>query len=226
VIDYTLGVTSPLTKGVEVGRAQYILNGHNEFDNDWHRGAVDHAFGEETGRSCIRAKYWLGYPDSDLKPTYGPALDAFLLGESKLSAAMLRRISERLQNAKEKPLRETALDKLEGKLGYVEKPRNDSIFGAWYGLNHNPYCAMAVTWAHVGVGSTGFVKGARYAYCPYIVNDARAGRNGLQITQDPLPGDLVLYNWDGDWDADHVGLFKPLADTGEVLHGLGGEHVS
>jgi hypothetical protein len=43
-----------------------------------------------------------------------------------------------------------------------------------------------------------------------VVNDARAGRNNLQVvTYDKaLPGDLVLFNWDGDWDADHIGLLE------------------
>jgi hypothetical protein len=207
-IDYTLGVTSPLTTGEDVGRAQFILNGHNEFKKDWHRGQIDHVFGEETGRSCIRAKYWTGYPDKDLKPTYGPALDAILLGEKPLTAEMTKRIAARMKQAQSRPLREKALERLEGEIGYHETGQNNNKFGKWYGMNFQPYCAMAVTWAYVLEGSKAFVKGSRYAYCPYIVNDARAGRYGLSVTKDPLPGDLVLYNWDGDWDADHVGLFK------------------
>ena len=68
---------------------------------------------------------------------------------------MLARIALRLQQAQEQPLRVKALARLETKLGYVEGANNNSIFGAWYGLNYNPYCAMAVTWAYVGVGRRG-----------------------------------------------------------------------
>lgn len=214
-MNYTIGVTSPLTTGEDVGRVQYILNGHNEFDKDWLRGPIDREFGEATGAACIRAKFWTGYPDKDLKPTYGPALDDILTGEKQLTAAMKRLIATRLKQSQAKPLREKALARLETKLGYHETGNNDNMFGKWYGMNFQPYCAITVTWAYVGAGSKGFVKGSRYAYCPYIVADARAGRYGFSITKEPLPGDLVLYNWDGDWDADHVGLFKRWLKKGQ-----------
>jgi hypothetical protein len=66
---------------------------------------------------------------------------------------------------------------------------------------------MAVTRAYVDAGSKAFARGQRYAYVPYIVHDARAGANGLAITHDPKPGDVVCYDWDGDGVADHTGLF-------------------
>jgi len=64
----------------------------------------------------------------------------------------------------------------------------------------------------VKAGSKAFVKGQRYAYVPYIVNDARAGTNGLHVTRDPKPGDVVCFDWDGGV-ADHVGLFQEWASV-------------
>ena len=49
---------------------------------------------------------------------------------------------------------------------------------------------------------------ARYAYCPYIVSDARNGRYGLAVTGAPTPGDLVVYDWQRDGTYDHVGLVE------------------
>lgn len=208
----TLALTSPLTRGPAVERAQRRL-ARNPFKQDYLQGAVDGEFGEETGRACRRAKYWLGYETAKQTPVYGDVLDGYLGGKAPLPKANAVRRAARLKAKKREPLRVKALAKLVSKLGYVEGRNNDSEFGRWYGLNNNPYCAMAVSWAYVGVGSKAFAAAkGRYAYCPFIYNDARAGENGLALVRDPLPGDLVLFNWDGDWDADHVGLFEGWKD--------------
>jgi hypothetical protein len=111
-------------------------------------------------------------------------------------------------------VREAALARAISQLGYTEGPNNDNKYGAWYGLNHEPYCAMGVTWCYelgaqdIGSDSPSFRKGSYYAYCPYIVSDARSGRNGLRTTDDPAPGDLIVFDWEGDGTYDHVGLFE------------------
>ena len=43
---------------------------------------------------------------------------------------------------------------------------------------------------------------------PYFVGDARANRYGLQVTGEPIPGDCVAYDWEGDGVNDHVGIFE------------------
>lgn len=205
MIDYTLGVTSPPKTGARVLRAQRVLKGDNVFGRDFLLGSADGVFGEETGRGCIRAKFWFGYPTADLKPTYGPYLDAFLHGLEQPSEEMMKRTALR---EKRKPLRVKALREAQRHIGTKENPPGSNVvrFSKWYGLI-GPWCAMFVTWCYVVAESQTFEKGRRYAYVPYIVNDARAGRNGLSVTYDPQPGDLVCYDWDGGV-ADHVGLFE------------------
>jgi hypothetical protein len=109
-------------------------------------------------------------------------------------------------------VRAAALQEAAQWLGTKESPANSNRtpFGAWYGADGQPWCAMFCTYAfEVGAfgGSPSFAKGQRYAYVPYIVDDARHGRNGLSITTAPIPGDLVCYDWDGG-DYDHVGIFE------------------
>ena len=207
-IDYTLGVTSPLMSGPRVLAAQRVLNGNNVFGTDYLYGPVDGQFGELTGRACIRAKYWLGYPTAELTATYGVHLDAFLHGLQRPDAAMLRRTKIREEREQKIPVRVKALNEARSHLGYRENPAgsNRTRFGKWYGLDGNPWCAMFVTWCYVQAGSTAFVRGSRYAYGPYVVQDARAGRYGLSVTQSPRQGDMVCYDWDGGV-ADHIGLF-------------------
>jgi len=176
---------------------------------DYLQGAIDSAFGEETGRACIRAKYWLGYPEADLRGTYGPTLDAYLLGEAELTAQMRARIKERM---KPKPLRAKMLAEAKKHIGVKENPpgSNRVKFSDWYGIR-GPWCAMFVTYCfECGAkgGSPSFAKGSYYAYCPYIVSDARNGRRGLSVTATPKPGDLVVYDWESNGEYDHIGIFE------------------
>jgi hypothetical protein len=108
-----------------------------------------------------------------------------------------------------KTTRERALAGAQGDLGYVEGGNNDTFYGRWYGMNYQPYCAMAVSYWYEedGGGSLSFAKGAAYSYCPYLLQDAQAGWSGLSITNSPIPGDVVLFDFQWDGLADHVGLF-------------------
>lgn len=113
-------------------------------------------------------------------------------------------------------LRQAALELSYTQLGVKESPAesNNNKYGVWYPMNYQPWCAMFTTWCYVcaaeemGVKSPSLVRGQRYSYCPYIVADARANRYGLRTTDDPVPGDLVVYDWGGDTIYDHVGLFE------------------
>ena len=114
--------------------------------------------------------------------------------------------------------REAALQKAITQLGYTESPAgsNNNKFGSWYGMNYQPWCAMFVTWAFETSegGSPSFAKGSRYSYCPYIVADARARLYGLSTTDDPIPGDVVVYDWGYDTVYDHVGIFECWTGSG------------
>jgi len=74
---------------------------------------------------------------------------------------------------------------------------------------------MLGTWAGVRAGQKSFVRGEKYAYCPFVTADAVAGRNGLSITNDPQPGDVVIFSWGGsgsDPMGDHFGRFRHWVD--------------
>jgi hypothetical protein len=45
---------------------------------------------------------------------------------------------------------------------------------------------------------------AETAYCPFVAQYAR--QNGQWVTEGYRPRDLFLYDWDGDGQADHIGL--------------------
>jgi hypothetical protein len=110
-------------------------------------------------------------------------------------------------------VRIAALKKAISQLGVKESPPNTNRvkYSDWYGMV-GPWCAMFVTYCFETSGnSPSFVKGQRYAYVPFIVADARASVNGLRTTDEPIPGDLVCFDWDVTGygaEYDHIGLFE------------------
>ena len=139
-----------------------------------------------------------------MKPSYGTDLEAFLCGK-KPTPAMRIRASQR---KKKITLGNAALKVAREYVGVKENPpgSNKVLFSEWYGVV-GPWCAMFVTFCMVKAGSTTFSKGTRYAYCPYILTDAKQNR-GMTVVQpdDARSGDIVLYSWNHDGVANHVGL--------------------
>jgi hypothetical protein len=204
----TLALTSPTLKGQMVKEAQETLS-KNYFKQDFLQGVVDGEFGPETMRACKRAKYWLGFKGVNQHGTYGEFLHSQLKGNRRLSDEQLQRRRERLQKAKQRPLRLKALDEARKDIGMKEHPANSNIceISKWYRMT-GPWCAMAVTQWYVMAGSKGFSRSSRWAYCPYILQSAIAGTSGLALTRNPLEGDIVLFDWDDDGIADHVGILR------------------
>jgi CHAP domain len=207
----TLTLTSPNTQGPDVLFAQQLL-AVNPF-GAFYSGDLDGVFGPDTARACRRAKFWLGYAEGQLKPTFGPPVAALLEGRKMLTAAQLGRREERLAAAKKKPLRLKAYEEAVQHLGVKESPpdSNRVLYSDWYGVV-GPWCAMFVTYCYVTAGSTvAFSRGSRWAYCPFMLTRARAGEDHLAIAAKPQRGDVVLYGF-GDTEAKHVGLLEGFTD--------------
>jgi hypothetical protein len=126
----------------------------------------------------------------------------------KPDADMRKLVTQRKKAAKENTFRKQALKLAKGKIGTVETPVNIQEFGQWYGMNGVPWCAIFVTWCFANGGSKSFARRSRWAYVPYVLNDAHAARNGLTVAKTPEAGDLVLYDWDSDGVCDHIGIVE------------------
>jgi peptidoglycan hydrolase-like protein with peptidoglycan-binding domain len=198
-----LTLTSPHTKGHYVTALQILL------ENDGYlQGSVDGEFGPDTARAVYRAKYWLGYRKPD--QVAGDYLYALLKGTKGPTPVMKAIIARRRKIAAQKPIRIKMVDEAHKWLGTKESPPNSNhvLFSRWYGIVGS-WCAMFVSYCGVRVSSKAFKRGSFYAYVPYMVNDAKAGRNSLSVTYNPQMGDIVTYDWPGESPgiADHVGLF-------------------
>jgi hypothetical protein len=184
------------------------------FKQDYFRGGlIDGDFGAETARACMRAKYWLGYPTHEQKPTFGNFLLAYLSGNKNLPRANLfyraRRLRLDAKKAKN-PLNEKALKVGYTHLGKKENPRGSNrcfasvrwgLIGAW--------CDMFFSENYIDAGSKAFNIGRRDAYVPYTLQRAVRGDDGLSIVRASVvkPGDGVAYDWDNDNIPDHIGHF-------------------
>lgn len=79
-----------------------------------------------------------------------------------------------------------------------------------------PWCAAFVTWCLVKSGWK--QPPGNWAYCPNWVASARAGRNGMRVI-DPSqagPGDVIVYDWQGDGTFDHIGMVTGKANGGTI----------
>jgi cell wall-associated NlpC family hydrolase len=93
--------------------------------------------------------------------------------------------------------------------GYREGENNDTIMGKWFGLNHQPWCAMFVSYCFNEAGLVNLVA----AQSPKGFASCNAGlkwfaKNGqiVPIAQ-AQPGDIAFFNFDSDpTTAEHVGL--------------------
>ncbi len=104
----------------------------------------------------------------------------------------------------------------QGEIGYsrYNDPSNGTKYGRWYAeltgdaqyaANGVAYCAMFVSYVlnKTGVSCAGLPG----AYCPWILSAAKNA--GATVNKyDAAPGDVVLFDWDGDGVADHVGFVE------------------
>lgn len=112
-------------------------------------------------------------------------------------------------------VRAAALAEARRWIGTKESPPNSNRvkFSEWYGMI-DFWCAMFVSYCYetgaqlLGVDSPTFSRGNRYAYVPYILNDANNRHYGLTVISSPEPGDLVIYDWNRDGKPDHIAIFE------------------
>ena len=197
----TVFLTSPNVRGANVSAAQSVLK-----DLGYYSGKMDGVYGEQSAGATRAAKWDIGYAEKNINSTFDDVLLSFLLGKTKPTLLMKRRASIRHSKS---TVGDAALAEAYKYIGVSEKPAgsNKVMFSEWYGMT-GPWCAMFVTYCFVAAKSKSFIKGSKYAYCPYVLADAKASRNGLRVVSktDVRTGDIVLFDWNKDGVADHIGI--------------------
>ena len=91
---------------------------------------------------------------------------------------------------------------------YKEGLNNDTVFGKWYGLNHQPWCAMFVSKCFAEAKASKLIAAQTskgFSSCQYGLSWF-AGKKQLVPVTSAMPGDIVFYQFDSDPMADHVGI--------------------
>lgn len=111
---------------------------------------------------------------------------------------------------------QAVLDQARSQLGYTETPpgSNRTRFGAWYGLDANPWCDMFVSWCAAMAGAGAIV--GRFAST--IAHLAWFKARGQFHPAGPQPGDCVFFNWGGRPRGvpEHIGLVESVRPDGIV----------
>jgi len=195
-----LRLTSPHMKGPNVRKAQQSL-AKNRFGH-FYEGKIDGVYGPETAGATKEAKFKLGYPKREVNQHYDERLDGALNGRHDISPAMKVRRRHRTKPTPENN-KAAAANLAVTFEGYHEGANNANQFGAWYGLNNAPWCAIFVSYCEGHSGNDWF----RYSYCPSIYSAAQSGVHGMRFTTKPEKGDLALFHFSGgEYPCSHVGI--------------------
>jgi surface antigen len=98
-------------------------------------------------------------------------------------------------------------------VGYREGRNNDSKYGRWYGLNHEAWCAMFVSWAFAQAGEPLPAIQGRKGFAK-VAEAFRWGRANGRLARAPRVGDVFLISHDGD--RGHTGIVISVNNDGTI----------
>lgn len=115
--------------------------------------------------------------------------------------------------------RQDVLNKALSQNGTVESPPNSNKtpYGLWYqpSLNGQKWCAMFVSWVfdHAGhpLGHIQTKNGIHHCQSAHNYYKEKG-----QLTSNPQPGDIVIYDWEGNGYADHIGIFIKWTNSAQT----------
>jgi peptidoglycan hydrolase-like protein with peptidoglycan-binding domain len=111
-------------------------------------------------------------------------------------------------------LRQRILDIAQSQIGTLEATnRNDGAILKYphaFGRGSEAWCADFVSWVNTQAGNP-----MNDASCPDLEHKM-AAKGQWKGRQNPQPGDLVFFDWDGDRVPDHVGIVKSVNRNGTL----------
>ena len=100
------------------------------------------------------------------------------------------------------------VDIANSQIGYSETGDNSTMYGKWYGLDKQPWCAIFVSWCYAQVGLSKNIAAQNskgFASCDaglkWFTN-----KDKIVPVGKAQPGDIVFFQFDADAQADHVGI--------------------
>lgn len=194
-----LHLTSPMMNGPDVSATQHRLDALG-----WGPGPVDGLYGPVTVEAVRRLQRAAGLVDDGV---VGPLTRAAL--DKGVQASMPVPSAPGI----------LALAEARRHLGVRENPpgSNRTPFGRWFGVDGVPWCNIFVSYCFStaagliiadgfpGGKAIGVYAGKGCAYVPTTEAWLRSIGAWIGIS-DPLPGDVVIYDWEDDGRSDHIGI--------------------
>jgi hypothetical protein len=174
--------------------------------------------GNEILKQYIDARENLEHLPRVLRPGFKAARDFY-----RAQKIRVKKLTRKIRRAKRDDGPKKAVAYLRSKIGTVESPPGSNDGGlirkwwSWLGYTFPvPWCGCLAGFAAIKKGGAAIAAKLRLGFTPYIVEDARANRNGLRAVSaaDAQLGDLAVFDFNGG-GADHVGVC-----TGPVVNGL------
>ena len=104
-------------------------------------------------------------------------------------------------------------------IGYQEGPNNTTKYGAWYGMNFQPWCDIFISWCAGQADLLTIIP--KNAYVPNRMAYYQAkGAFRPWGAYTPRPGDLVLFDFNANGTADHDGIVAEV--HGNILYSIEG----
>ncbi len=98
----------------------------------------------------------------------------------------------------------------DSQIGYSETGNNSTMYGKWYGLDKQPWCAIFVSWCYAQAGLSKNIAAQNskgFASCDAGLKWF-AKRNKLVPVGEAQEGDIVFFQFDNDAEPDHVGIVQ------------------
>ena len=104
------------------------------------------------------------------------------------------------------------LNMARSQVGFREGADNANKYGLWYGMDHQPYCAIGLTWTAFQVGGLDAIGGRWYRVIPF----AQWFRDRHRFFGSGQRGDIVFFDWTGRQRAgseQHVGIVESVSGS-------------
>jgi peptidoglycan hydrolase-like protein with peptidoglycan-binding domain len=112
------------------------------------------------------------------------------------------------------PLRQRMLALAQSQVGTAEATNNNDgavlKYPRSFGRGSEAWCADFMSWVSTNSG-----KPMNIPYCPNVEAHAKATGN-WKGKNNPQPGDFVLFDWNHDGVADHIGMVKTVNRDGTI----------
>lgn len=94
-----------------------------------------------------------------------------------------------------------------GQVGFKETLVNKTIFGHWYGLDGQPWCAMFISWVFMKADATSLINQSPKGFAGCESFEAWAKKKKLNVPVSKVqPGDILLFDFTKSGKSIHTGI--------------------